>query len=75
MAAILAALCLNHKHFGGGLPDLLLMRAVRTDTNAAVVAAAGEGRDGKIAKGKAAAEAAPPASEVESEVSTVRFPG
>ncbi|CBJ26014.1 conserved unknown protein [Ectocarpus siliculosus] len=75
MAAILAALCLNHKHFGGGLPDLLLMRAVRTDTNAAAVAAAGEGRDGKIAKGKAAAEAAPPAFEAESEVSTVRFSG
>ncbi|CAN0430276.1 unnamed protein product [Ectocarpus sp. 12 AP-2014] len=70
MAAVLAALCLNHKHFGGGLPDLLLMRAVRTDTNAAVVAAAGEGQDGKIAKGKAAAEAAPPAFEAESEVST-----
>lgn len=31
VAAILAALCLNHKHFGGGLPDLLLMRAVRTN--------------------------------------------
>lgn len=30
LAAILAALCLNYKHFGGGLPDLLLMRAVRT---------------------------------------------
>lgn len=32
LAAALAALCLNHKHFGGGLPDLLLMRAVRTTT-------------------------------------------
>lgn len=30
VAATLAALCLNFKHFGGGLPDLLLMRAVRT---------------------------------------------
>lgn len=29
VAAILAALCLNHKHFMGGLPDLLLMRAVQ----------------------------------------------
>lgn len=75
MAAILAALCLNHKHFGGGLPDLLLMRAVRTDTNAAVVATTGEGRNGNSAKGKAAAGAAPPAFEVESEVSTVRFSG
>lgn len=75
MAAILAALCLNHKHFGGGLPDLLLMRAVRTGTNAAVVSAASENRDGENAKGKAAAEAAPPAFEVESEVSTVRFSG
>ncbi|CAM9590186.1 unnamed protein product [Ectocarpus fasciculatus] len=50
MAAILAALCLNHKHFGGGLPDLLLMRAVRTDTNAAVVFAASEDGDGENAK-------------------------
>ena len=30
LAAAFAALCLNFKHFGGGLPDLLLMRAVRT---------------------------------------------
>lgn len=45
LAAILAALCLNHKHFGGGLPDLLLMRAVRTnvDGNASAL---GEGSTG-----------------------------
>lgn len=30
LAAAFAALCFNHKHFAGGLPDLLLMRAVRT---------------------------------------------
>lgn len=30
LASALAALSLNNKHFGGGLPDLLLMRAVRT---------------------------------------------
>lgn len=29
LVAAFAALCLNHKHFAGGLPDLLLMRAVR----------------------------------------------
>lgn len=34
VAAVLAALSLNHKHFGGGFPDLLLMRAVRTTTAA-----------------------------------------
>lgn len=37
VAAVLAALCLNHKHFGGGLPDLLLMRAVRQTVEGADV--------------------------------------
>lgn len=32
LASALAALSLNYKHFGGGLPDLLLMRAVRTSS-------------------------------------------
>lgn len=30
--AVLAALSLNHKHFGGRLPNLLLIHAVRTMT-------------------------------------------
>lgn len=49
VAAALAALCLNHKHFGGGLPDLLLMRAVRTapapETHVDGLVPGGDGRN------------------------------
>lgn len=81
VAAILAALCLNHKHFGGGLPDLLLMRAVRIGGGADAVApesgpttASAEGAGS--ARGAAAAEAGAAVSlafDVEEEVSTVSF--
>ncbi|CAN0037698.1 unnamed protein product, partial [Hapterophycus canaliculatus] len=43
VAAVLAALCLNHKHFGGGLPDLLLMRAARTQRETIVTGQEGGG--------------------------------
>lgn len=65
VAATLAALCLNHKHFGGGLPDLLLMRAVRTS----VVGGASATGEESSAGGRAPATAAT-AQDTE-EVSTV----
>lgn len=71
MAAILSALCLNHKHFGGGLPDLLLMRAVRTHGE---TIAAGEENGGNT-PGEVAATALVSASpDTELEFSTVGTP-
>lgn len=78
VAAVLAALSLNYKHFEGGLPDLLLMRAVRTDGGAIEDAVSAKGVES--ARGVAAASVASSlateakaAAEVETEVSTVRF--
>lgn len=77
MAAVLAALCLNYKHFGGGLPDLLLVRAVRR-TGAGSVVAREEEEDAVSARGvetargvaAAASTAAPLAAEADAEVET-----
>ena len=62
LAAILAALCLNYKHFGGGLPDLLLMRAVRIR---------GGGSGSKDATGDGIPDGTVEPVLVETEVSTV----
>lgn len=85
VAAVLAALCLNYKHFGGGLPDLLLMRAVRTgrrtvasggDKHAASADGAGTAPGVASIKAKAEAEAeADEEGEGGAEISTVSFPG
>lgn len=79
MAAILAALCLNYKHFGGGLPDLLLMRAVRTDSGAVAreededaVSAKGVETARGVATSAAASIAVEEEEKLEAEVSTVR---
>lgn len=64
LAAILAALCLNYKHFGGGLPDLLLMRAVRTRSG-------GGGDGGNTTGARSPGGTAEPVLE-QAEVSTVR---
>ena len=64
LAAILAALCLNYKHFGGGLPDLLLMRAVRTHGD-------GGGGGGDATGAGSPGGTAEPVLE-EAEISTVR---
>lgn len=80
VAAILAALCLNHKHFGGGLPDLLLMRAVRTGGDA-IIAVREDDDAISAAKGGESTQVGPPpapdfvaALGAEAEVSTVRAP-
>lgn len=74
MAAVLAALCLNYKHFGGGLPDLLLMRAVRRAGKG--IAARKEDKDaasargGETVRGVAASAAASPAVVAKAEAET-----
>lgn len=70
LAAILAALCLNYKHFGGGLPDLLLMRAVRTRGDSGDGGVSGSGGDAAAGAENAGGAAAPVLEEAE--VSIVR---
>lgn len=74
VAAVLAALCLNYKHFGGGLPDLLLMRAVRRAGKGTAARKedkdAASARGGATARGVAASAAASPAVVAKAEVET-----
>lgn len=80
MAAVLAALSLNYKHFEGGLPDLLLVRAVRTDRGTYArkeddaVSAMGVETARGVAASAAASLAIEAKVEMDTEVSMVRVP-
>ncbi|CAM9218865.1 unnamed protein product [Scytosiphon promiscuus] len=75
VAAVLAALCLNHKHFGGGLPDLLLMRAVRTHEEPLVTRDDGGGAPREVAATALASASANSESEFSTPESFVSWLG